>query len=184
MRQTTRTRDQNAAGPFADAGPYAYDLPAVSDGGRPAPAPRRAWKYAGLSWKAGLVIFFVTIGSRLLNDLTGLPRLHCYMFLYCLATVFGYWDTPGPRRGFLPWALKVIGIFLNLFIALVTVPQSLRGLLPDSLAFGLPPFLFLLVFYWVPPLLQEKRTAPFWQWLLASACFAAFWGWGGPGFIK
>jgi len=80
--------------------------------------------------------------------------------------------------------LKVVGIFLNVYFALVTVPQSLRGLLPDSLAFGLPAFVILFGFYWVTPLIQYRKPSPFWQWLLYAAGVAAFWAWAGPAAVR
>ena len=181
MQQTTHAGTHNPKAPPADTGPYSYDLPVVHGGvGQPAPVSQPAPKAGGRWWTSTLAIAFASIAAPILHDLSGWPRLHCYVLLYCLTTVLSYWDTPQPREGFLRWTLKVVGLFLNFFFALVSVPQSLLGLLPDSLAFALPAFAIFIIFYWVPPLIQNRKTPPLWQWLLWSAAFAAFWGWAGP----
>lgn len=184
MQQTTHDRNRNQTGPLADAGPYDYDLPVVSGVGPPAPAPRRASLSSGFDWKSLLVTLFATIGARALRDWSGWSQLYCYTIIGCVVTVFIYWDTSKPRRGFLPWTLKVVGIYLNLYVALVTVPQSLRGPLPDALAFGLPAFLFMLAFHWVPPLVWTGKTHTLRKWLLWSLAFAAFWACLGPSAVK
>ena len=184
MRQTTQTGTHQTAGPLADAGPYDYDLPVARDAGPPAHAPRPARRAGGLSWMSVCAIAFVSIATQVLHDWSGLPRLHCQMILYCVAFIFMYWDTPRPKQGFLTWTLQVVGIFLNAFVALVTVPQSLRGLLPDSLAFSLPVFFVILIFYWVSPMIQSGRAGTLRTWLLCAAGFAAFWGWLGPTLIR
>ena len=183
MRQTTHASKHNSTGPLSDAGPYDYDLPLVKGGAaQPAPASRPARKAHGHAWPGTLVTILATVGAMVLNQSSGWPLLHCYFIAYCVSTVFSYWDTPQPRQGFLRWTLKVVGLFLNFFVALVTVPRSLRGLLPDSLALALPTFAFLVIFYWVPPLVPlNGRTHPLWRWLLLAAGFAAFWGWLGTG---
>jgi hypothetical protein len=178
MQQTTHASKSGSAEPRADAGAYDYAPPVVSGAGQPATQP--APKLSRESWKGAIAIAAVSLAAPMLHDLSGWPRLHCYLLLYCVATVFSYWETPKPRQNFLRWTLKVVGIFLNFFVAFVTVPLSLLGLLPDSLAFALPAFAFMVAFYWVPPLLQARRTTPLWQWLLWSAGFAALWGWLGP----
>ena len=185
MRQTTSADTHHSTGPLSGAGPYEYDLP-VARGvvGQPAPVRRPGWK-EGFSWKSVLVIMFGNIAAQSLSEWSGLPLLHTYTILYCLIIISVYWDMPKPRPGFLQWTLKVVGIFLNLFIALVTVPRSLRGLLPDSLASALPAFAFFLVLYWVSPLTHlNRKTPPLWQWLLWAAVFATFWGWLGPLVVK
>jgi len=181
MQQTTQVKDHKQTEPPADAGPYDYEMPVVSGGGPPAPRP--TWK-SGLSLKGFLAIGFVTIGAQALRDWSGWSQLTCYTLLYCVVTILMYWDSPQPRRGFLPWTLKVVGIFLNLYVALVTVPQSLRGLLPDALAFGLPTFLFMLAFYWVPPLVPVNKLPTLRKWLLWSVGFAVFWAWFGPSAVR
>ena len=64
--------------------------------------------------------------------------------------------------------MKIVGLFLNCYIGFVIVPDSLRGLLPEPLAF-LPAFVILfVVFNWLPPLIQTNRNrkSPLWQVLL------------------
>lgn len=157
-----------------------YDLPVARNGVvQPAPVRRPGWM-DGFSWKNVLVVIFGNMAARVFSEWSGLPPLHTFTILYCLVVISVYWDMPKPRPGFLRWTLKVVGIFLNLFIALVTVPRSLQGLLPDSLAFALPAFVSMLVFYRVSPLMQTRRTTPFWQWLLWALVFAALWAWVGP----
>lgn len=181
MQQTTQVKNRAQTGTPADTGPYDYDLPVVGGIGQPVHVPRPASWRSGLGWKSVLSIFAATTGAQMLRDMSGWSMLQSYMLMYCVVTVFMYWDTPKPRRGFLPWTLKVVGIFLNAYVVLVTVPMSLRGLLPDWLAFGLPAFAFLMVFYWMPPLLRlNQKTPALWQWLLWAAAFSAFWGWFGP----
>jgi hypothetical protein len=188
MRQTTHAGTHNSAGPLADAGPYDYAPPVVHGGGQPlpapapVPAPRPAWKNYGLALEGAIVILLAVVVAVEFQDLSRLSFLHWYMTLYCAFTVLTYWKTPKPRQSFLSWTLRVIGIFLNFFVALVTVPQSLRGLLPDSLAFGLPAFVIMLIFHWVPPLIESKKPPPpLWRRLLSAAIFAAFWAWMTPG---
>lgn len=184
MQQTTHDKNRNQTGPLSDAGPYDYDLPVVSGVGPPAPAPRPTWK-SGLSLKGFLAIGFVTVGAQVLRDWSGWSQLQCYTLLYCVAVIFMYWDTPKPRQGFLSWSLKVVGIFLNCYVGLVTVPESLRGLLPEPLAFGLPAFLIMAFLYCALPVRPDTgKKAPLWQWLLCATAFAVIWGWVGPSFVK
>lgn len=183
MQQTTHDKNRNQTGPPAGAWPYDYDQPVVYGAGQPAPVPRPTWK-SGMSLKGFLTILFVSIGAPAFRDWSGWSQLTCYTLLYCVATILMYWETPKPRQGFLLWTLKVVGIFLNLYVALVSVPQSLRGLLPDWLAFGLPAFLFMLAFYWVPPLMPVNKLPTLWKWLLWAAGFAAFWAWFGPAAVR
>jgi hypothetical protein len=185
MRQTTSADTHHSTGPLSGAGPYEYDLPVAQSGaGQPAPVRRPGWK-DGFSWKSVFVIIFGNMAAQSLSEWSGLSPLHTYTILYCLIIISVYWDMPKPRPSFLRWTLKVVGIFLNLFIALVTVPRSLRGLLPDSLASALPAFAFFLVLYWVPPLTHlNRKRPPLWQWLLWAAVFATFWGWLGPLVVK
>lgn len=172
------------AGPLADAGPYEYDLPVARGGGQPAPSGSPANQDARLPRTGKLAGLFWIVATYGLNEWSGWPLLNCYAAMYCVFTIFSYWDTPKPRQGFLRWTLKVVGIFLNFFIALVTMPQSLRGLLPDWWAFALPTFVCILIFHWVPPLTQNARSTPLWQWALRAAAFAALWGWAGPAVVK
>lgn len=184
MRQTTRADTHKSTGPLSGTGPYEYDLPVARDGVvQPAPVKRPGWM-DGFSWKSVFVVIFGNMAARAFSEWSGLPPLHIFAILYCLAVISVYWDMPKPRPGFLRWTLKAVGIFLNLFIALVTVPRSLQGLLPDALAFALPAFVFMLVFYLVPPLMQNRRTTPFWQWLLWTLAFTAFWAWVGPYVVR
>lgn len=188
MRQTTRVMDRDTEGPLADAGPYAYGPPATLDGARPAPAPqpapRAAGAFLGWSWEIFWLLLLMNISARALHDLSPLTRPQSFVLAYGLGTILAYWRTPKPREGFLRWTLKVVGLFLNFYFGLVSVPESLRGVLPDAWAFGLPAFGFLLALHIVPPLLKVGRDYPFWQWLLFSAALAALWGWAGPGFVR
>ena len=98
-----------------------------------------------------------------------------------------YWATPKPGQGFWRWTLKIVGLFLNCYIGFVTVPESLRGLLPETLAFGLPAFVIsFAVLYWMPPLIRtnSNRKSPLWQLLLCAAAVAAIWARVGPGAVK
>lgn len=180
MRQTTRADTHNSTGPLSGTGPYEYDLPVARDGaGQPAPVKRLGWKNS-FSWRGVFIVIFGNMAARAFIGWSGLSPVYSFAILYCLVVISVYWDIPKPRPGFVRWTLKVVGIFLNLFIALVTVPRSLHGLLPESLAFALPAFVCMLIFYRVSPLMQTSRTTPLWQWLLWALAFAAVWAWVGP----
>lgn len=170
-----------SAGTAADAGPNACGPPVVRDGVQPAPVSQTAPTAGGFDGLRVWVFLLLVIGGNALEHVGRLPAAYVYLIVGFAGLMLFYWETPRPRQSFLRWTLKVVGVCLNLFVALVTVPQLLRALLPDSLAFGLPAFFIVLVFYWVPPLTQNKRACPFWLWLLLGAGFAAFWGWAAPG---
>jgi hypothetical protein len=75
----------------------------------------------------------------------------------------------------------MVGIWLNCYVGFVTVPESLRGVLPEPLAFGLPAFLITAVLYCVAP--AKPNTGykwPLWQWLVFAGWVAACWVWIGP----
>src|ERR1044071_329620 len=126
MRQKTHAGTHNSTGPLSDAGPYEYDLPAARGGvGQPAPASQPVSKDSGRSWKSTLFVVLAAVGAAELEELSGLRLIYCYAILYCIVIVLSYWDQPKPRQGFLRWTLEVVGLFINFFIALVAVPQSL-----------------------------------------------------------
>ena len=183
MQQTTQDRDQKSPGPFAGAGAYDYDLPVARGGVHPAHAPRPA-RQGQWSWKSSGIILLLNIAANAFHDFSGWPQLESFVVVYGVASLFAYWVGERPRQSFLPWALKLVGIWLNFYIGFVTVPESLRGLLPEPLAFGLPAFFVTLIFYWVPPLKQSSKTYTLWQWLLCAVAIAAFWGWAGPHLVK
>lgn len=192
MRQTTHAGTHNSAGPLADAGPYVYDLPVAQGGGQPlpatatAPAPRTAWESAGWSLAECLAIFFISLGASSLKEWSGWSYLQCYAVLYAAFTILTYWSRPRPRpKGSFPrWALKMVGIWLNCYVGLVTVPASLRGLIPEPLAFGLPAFVIVAILYCVAPVRQDTGTKwPFWQWLLVAGFAAVCWASLGPSLL-
>lgn len=183
MQQTTRVRNPQQVEPQADAGPYTHDLPVTHGGGQPVHVPRRARQDFKGSWKWGSLII-LNFAAHALHDESRLTQLESYAVVYGIATVFMYWVGERPKQSFLSWTLKVVGIWLNCYVWFVTMPESLRGLIPEPLAFGLPAFVVTLIFYWGPSLGRNSRTCPFWQWLLCAAAFAAFWGWMGPALIK
>ena len=185
MRQKTQAITRNAAGPLADAGPYDYDLPVARGGGQPLPAPRPAWKSTGWSWAECMSLFFISFGASFLQNLSGWRTLHCYMILYAASTVLWYWSGPRPRQSFPRWALKVVGIWLNCYVGLVTVPESLSALIPEPLAFGLPAFVLTAVLYCVLPVRPDTgKKFPLWRWLLFAGCAAVFWSATGPSLLK
>lgn len=111
--------------------------------------------------------------------------IQCYLLLYGSASILGYWWKPKPGPGFLPWALKMVGIWLNCYVGLVTVPESLRGLLPEPLAFGLPAFFITALLYCVIPVRPDTgKRLPLWQWLLWATAAAAIWEWFGPSLVR
>jgi hypothetical protein len=187
MQQKTRVREHNSAGTPADAVPYTYDLPVVSGGGQPEHAPRPARPDTGWSVGGLLGLVLLNVVARAFADLSPLPKLQSYALVSAFTMILCYWATPKPRQGFWQWTLKIVGLILNFYIGFVTVPGSLRGLLPAPLAFGLPAFVILfVVLYWMPPLVQtySNRKSPLWQLLLCAAAIAALWGWVGPGAVK
>jgi len=177
MQQQTRAGDQKSAGHLADAGPYVYDLPATRGGQQ---AGRHEPQGDSSSSKGILSLILLNVLARGLHDFYSLPLLHSFIIVCGVGAIIGYWGSPRPRQSFLSWTLKIVGLCLNIYIGLVTVPASLRGQLPDPLAFGLPAFALFLIFYWVPPLRTNRVKCPFWQWLLCAAGFAVIWSWAGP----
>lgn len=122
------------------------------------------------------VVALVTVAANFIKDAGWMRLLPAYMVCYAAATLIEYWFPPRPPERFLPWALKVVGIFLNFYVGLVTLPALLRNSLPTPLAHGLPVFAFCLVIYYVPPLYPVKRKTALWKWVVGSAAFAALWG--------
>lgn len=184
MRQTTDVKDQNPAAPLLDAGLYDYDLPVTRAAGPP-PHPRPVWRGVGPSIAEGLGIFVINFGAQYLHAWGGWRLLHCYMLVGMPFVVLKYWSGPRPQQNFPRWFLKVVGIGLNCYVGFVTVPESLRGLLPETLAFGLPAFLTTAAFYFVAPVRPDTgKKVPLWQWLLVAGWAAAVWVWFGPNLIK
>lgn len=182
MQQTTRTTTHNSKGPLADAGPYTYDLPVAQGGGQPLPVPQPRPVRKAFDWSWAVTILFVSFFAQPLHDWSGWRLIACYMLLCGTGSILSYWSKPKPRPSFLPWALKVVGIWLNCYIGLVTVPLSLGGLLPAPLAFGLPAFVVVLALYLVLPLRPDTgKKMPLWQWLLWSLAAAVCWGLLAPG---
>jgi hypothetical protein len=185
MRQTTHNTEHKTAGPLADAGPYTYDLPAVRDDVRLMDTARLAAEGGKhTTWIRPVAFFALFPGAQVVHEMFGLPTLHAYVAVYCLICILEYWDSPKPRQGFVSWTLKVIGVWLNGFVGFVSVPQSLRGLLPDELAFGLPAFLVMLVFYWLPFLKRDGVRPSPWRYFLVAAGLAILWAFLGPAIVK
>ena len=184
MQRTTDTRGQQAAGTPADAWPYDHGPPVVSGGGQPAHLPRPVPTENQWPWRSFWALLLLKFAAEALDEWSRLTLLGSFVMVYGAATVFGYWVGERPRQSFPSWALKVVGIGLNCYVGLATVPLSLRVLLPGPLAFGLPAFIVALLYYWVPPMKAAGRTTPLWQWLLWAATFAVFWGWWGANFSK
>jgi hypothetical protein len=182
MQQTTQTGTQQTTGTPADAGPYDYDLPVMHGGGPPSHLPRPA-RYQW-SWKTVGAFILLNIAAHALHDWSSLTELQSFVVVGLFATVFGYWVGERPKQSFLSWTLKVVGIWLNCYVGFVTVPVSLRGLISEPLAFGLPAFFVTLIFYWITPLKHKNKALRLWQWLLYAAGVAAFWGWMGPTLVK
>lgn len=189
MRPTTQANSRSSTGPLADAGPYDYDLPVARGAGQPAPAPQPApppaWQSTGVSIAQCLGIFLMSFGARFLQEWSGWRLLHCYMVFYAGITLLGYWSKPRSKQGFARWVLKMVGIWLNCYVGFVTVPVSLRGTLPDALAFGLPAFCITALLYNVTPVRPYTgKKWPLWQWLLWSAGAAVFWSFLGPTVVR
>lgn len=186
MQQTTSGVDQKATGPLANAGPYTYDLPLRHDPGPPTHLPRPVQKSYKWSWKSSGLIILLNFAAQALHDGSRLTAFESYVAVYGVFTIFGYWVGERPKQSFLSWTLKVIGIWLNCYVGLVTVPASLHGILSEPLAYGLPAFLVALAFYWVPPLkaTHANRAPEFWHWLLGAAAAAVFWGWVGATLVR
>jgi hypothetical protein len=183
MPRTTRTSTHHPAGPLADAGPYDYDLPATRAAGPPPVAPRPVWKKVGLSVAETAWLFVILFGTPYISNLTGWRLFECYIILFGVYPALKY--RPQPGENFARWVLKAVGMWLNCYVGFVTVPESLRGLLPESLAFGLPAFIVTAALYYVAPVKPDTgKKWPFRQWLLVAAWAATVWAWMGPNFIK
>ncbi len=182
MRQTTHAKKGGRAPTHAD--PYAYDLP-LTHHGRPVSEPRPAPPDSQQTWLPNAVLSAVAVLMPLFMEESRRP-LFVYLCVaaYGVAMVLSYWQGARPKQSFLSWTLKVVGICLNFYVAFVTVPLSLRGVVPEWLAFGLPAFVATLVWYWVRPLRPSDKTYTLWHWLLYSAWSAAGWAWAGPFFLK
>lgn len=181
MRQTTRAGTHNSTGPLADAGPYEYDLPVARSVSQPVPAPAPARKRIGWNIAETLFIGLMGMGAQFSQSWFGWRLIHGYVFMYAMGALARYLSKPQPKQSFPQWLLRQLGIWLNCYIGFVTVPESLRGLLPDPLAFGLPAFLITAVMYVVAPI--KPGTAqkwPLWQWLLFAAFCAVVWAWSAP----
>ncbi|MBV9928927.1 MAG: hypothetical protein JOZ96_28200 [Acidobacteria bacterium] len=189
MQQPTHTTaTQRPAGPLDGAGPYDYDLPAARAGAQPVPvpAPRPKWKRASFKLADAIAILFISFSVPWLKGATGWRLITCYAFLYAGYTFLTYWTRPDPKpkEGFVRWALKMLGLWLNGYFALVTVPEALDGLLPEWLAFALPAFLLTYALYYVTPVRRDTGLKwPLWQWLVLAAWVAVAWAWLGPSFI-
>ena len=135
-------------------------------------------KVNGWSWRNTLTLLLVIVGANAIRDAGWMRLLPAYMVCYGVVTIVEYWIPPRPPQSFVSWALKVVGVILNLYVGLVTLPASLKNSLPTPLAYGLPAFVVFLIFYWVPPLYPIKRKNALWKWVIGAAAFAALWGSG------
>jgi hypothetical protein len=185
MQRTAHTKDSKSAGPLADAGTYTYDLPVTYGVGQLSHMPRPVQKSTRSAWVTSGILVLLNFSSQWLHGWSGWGLLHCYLLLYGAASILSYWTKAKPRPKFLPWTLKVVGIWLNCYIGLVTVPESLRSLLPEPLAFGLPAFFVTLALYSVMPVKPDTgKKWSLWQWLLWAMAAAAYWGSFGPSLVK
>jgi hypothetical protein len=180
MRQTTHAKTGKKAAAHAD--PFAYDLP-LTHHGHPVPAPP-APTNSQIPEAWGKILFAANLLLLLFVRPGGRSFIYYYAALCAAAMVASYWQGERPKQSFVSWTLKVVGIWLNLYVAFVTVPVSLRGLLPEEYAFGLPAFVMTLVYYWVRPAKPSDTPYPLWRWVAYAALVAIFWGLNGAALIK
>ncbi len=185
MRQTTHAGGRKQTAPQAGPDPYAYDLPLMQQmQPAPAPAPQPAPTNPLQSWLTGAASFGLLLLFIFRDDVGRWWFVYSYAAIYAFSTIVSYWQGERPKQSFLSWTLRVVGIWLNLYVGLVTVPASLRGSVPDWLAFGLPAFVMTLVYQRALPLKPSDKTYTLRQQLLYAAWLAAVWAWAGPVFLK
>ncbi|HVF44112.1 MAG TPA: hypothetical protein VM936_13905 [Pyrinomonadaceae bacterium] len=131
----------------------------------------------------GRTLFLMLILSNLAAGAIGeagwMRLAPAYLACCGAASLVEYWVPPRPPWSFLSHALRMAGVLINLYVGLVTLPESLRNSLPAPLAYGLPAFVVFLMLYWAPPLYPIGKRATFWKWVMMSAAGAAWWAWVG-----
>ena len=130
-------------------------------------------------WTLFLLIILSNVAARATSDAGWMRLAPAYLACFGAASLVEYWVPPRPPRSFLSHALRSAGIVLNLYVGLVTLPESLRNSLPTPLAYGLPAFVVFLMLYWAPSLYPTGKTLTFWKWVMMSAALAAWWVWVG-----
>ena len=185
MRPTTHAGKQRRAGRQADPDPYAYDIPLMQQmQPAPAPAPQPAATNTIQSWLTGLGSSALLMMFIFREDVGQWWYVYFYAAICAFSTIAGYWQGERPKQSFLSWTLRVVGLWLNLYVGLVTVPVSLRGSAPDWLTFGLPAFVMALVYQWAVPLKPNDTKYTLQQRLMYAVWAAAVWAWAGPIFTK
>jgi len=126
-----------------------------------------------------LLLILANLSASAVSEVGWMRLAPAYLACFGAASLVEYRVRPRPQRSFSSHALRTAGILLNLYVGLVTLPESLRSSLPAPLAYGLPAFVVSLTLYWAPPLYPTGKRLTFREWVIMSVAVAAWWAWVG-----
>lgn len=183
MQQTPHHHRRKTERPPLDIPLHEHDLPVLHDSRPRISPPPPPTAQTGTDWQTTVLFLLPPLVGMPLDGIHPFSMVQVCAVMYGLVGILWYWVAPRPPQSFLSWILKIIGVWLNFYVALVTIPQLLRVHLPEQLAFTLPALVGLLIFAWLPPLKPNYPQTSRWQQVLSALTLAYFWGTIGPSFF-